>query len=479
MSVNSATDTFTDSAELFDQEKYWSTVSISIEPDPIQMEEEFKKPLSERIFVIQSPPNSMRGKCRLDDVIVDSVTDAYRIHQKNQWNILKTEAGSKKWVWIATAIGFTIAASIVEAVTGAHIATSPLTPMLFVGVTIVAIVSLFLIVKENSKINQAHTQISKWDANPVLKIGKERDEAHKQGFPYIYTHNLKLGQEPSYIGRFHPKQVEHEYKKYFKAFCETLLDQSCNACKSSWMGKFRSFNPISYDLMSYGLGHIPEHMKPVIEDYTRLESFLSDLSDSYERLKSSVRDTAKERVNGYTKSKNEELESCVQARDSAIATAKTERDKIFERHPLPTDRRHKEAEDNYNAIKKALEDNYTRKAALINKKYDGKIQEAEKERHEQIKTLNGQKSHQLANNYKAAHELLIRAKQAWDNKDYQPVNLQPYFPYQSLYSDWYQPQPGYYQQPSPQPTHYPNINQGYGMPTYGYPVQQQAYVIQA
>src|ERR1700675_4028536 len=95
MSVTSATETFTDGAELFDQDKNKSTVTTSIEPDPIQMEQDFNKPLSQRIIPIHSHTKSVYGEYRLDDVMIRCPSEAFREHQKQQWNAIKKEAEGK------------------------------------------------------------------------------------------------------------------------------------------------------------------------------------------------------------------------------------------------------------------------------------------------------------------------------------------------------------------------------------------------
>ncbi len=494
MSVHSATDSFTDGADLFDQEKYWSTVSTSIEPDPIAMETEFNKPLSERIILMPSGRHSTQEQYRLDDLIVRVPSAAFRQHQINQWQAQKTEADKTHWAWSATAIvsGLTAAAGAiglamdktqVASVLGSAVVALPV--LVGAGV-ITALVSLFFISSASTASDKANEQMSKWGADPVVKIGRERDHAHRQGFPYIYAHNLKLGSQPSYTGRFHPKQVEHEYKMYFEAFCRKLLDQSFNSSKVTWMENFRSANPLSSSMMIYGLGEVPNHLKPVIEDYTRFEAFLNDIRKSYEDLKSQVRATAKERTDGYIKDRNSQLQPYSQARDTAIATAKAERDRILERHPLETDRHNKEARVNYEAIKKALEDDYSLRATPIIRRFDVKIKEVENEKDERIKKLNDQQSQQLANNYKAAHELLVRADAAWKGKQYQAVNFQQYFPYQvPAQAAWYgqplpivQPTPVYYPQPQVAYPQYGMQQAAYSQPSsppVQQPVYQQAY----
>ena len=76
---------FTEGTELFDQEKYWSQVSISIEPDPRTIDATFKQPLADRI----SQPFNTQGiysDYRVDDVVVRTTSDAFRRHEVNQWN---------------------------------------------------------------------------------------------------------------------------------------------------------------------------------------------------------------------------------------------------------------------------------------------------------------------------------------------------------------------------------------------------------
>ncbi len=290
-----------------------------------------------------------------------------------------------------------------------------------------AVASIIFAANAHSSYNRANDEVNKWDADPVMKVGHARNEAHKHGFPYIYANTLKLGEGPSRRALFHPIQVEYEYKKYFESFCSKLLNQF-NLSVDSWMNQFRSCNPISSGYMLYGLGRIPDRMKLVIEDYTRLASLLEDIARSYDQLKIDVRKTARERIDSYTKTKNDQLQPLAQTRDKGIADAEADKDKVL-RDPEASDSRRREARDTFTAIKEALKDNYTRNTAPINKKYDVKIKEVEKERDERLTKLDGQKASQLGNNYRAARELLERAKEAWDNKGYQPVNFQQYFPY--------------------------------------------------
>jgi hypothetical protein len=507
MSVTSATETFTEGPELFEQEKYKSTVTISIEPDPVQMEQDFKKPLSQRIIPMHSHTKNVYGEYRLDDVIVRCPSEPFREHQKHQWNTVKKEAEEKSWGWTVTAIAAGVVAAIggvllamepttVAGYLGTTISESPLAPILLAAGAVAAIASLVFVANANSSFNQAQTQVSKWDADPVMKVGLARNEAHNQGFPFIYANKLKLGQGPSTTALFHPLQVEYEYKKYFNAFCDKLLSQS-NPSPSAWMNQFRSFNPVSSALMTYGLGHVPEHMKPVIEDSNRFHSLLDDIANSYDRLKSDVRKTSNERIESYEKIRNEQLQPLAQARDAGIATAERDRDTVL-RDLGASERRRREARETFNAIKEALETNYTRNASPLTKKYDGKIKEVERERDTQVRKLEEQRSSQLSNNFRAAHELLVRAKEAWDTKGYRPVNFQQYFPHQTVQPVWVQQQPVYYQQQPAQPVyhqpvqpvyqqqpvysqqvpnHYtpvlPTGNNGYGQYVYGQQPQHQ------
>ncbi|HEY5234742.1 MAG TPA: hypothetical protein VIJ14_01080, partial [Rhabdochlamydiaceae bacterium] len=459
MSVTSATESFTDGAELFEQDKYQSTVQTSLEPDTTQIEQEFKKPLSQRIIPMHSHTKSVYGESRLDDVIVRCPSLAFRDHQKQQWNDVKKEAEEKSWNWTITAMGAGVFAALggalmamdpaaVAGYVGTAIANSYLAPFVLVAGAVGAAVSIIFVANANSSINQANEQINKWDADPVMKVGQARNEAHKQGFPYIYANNLKLTSgQPSRTALFHPIQVEYEYKKYFESFCRNLLSQA-NPSPASWMNQFRSCNPVSASYMTYALGAVPDRMTLVIQDYSRLALLLEDIVKSYDQLKIDVRKTAKDRIDSYNKAKNEQLQPLAQARDEGIATAEDNKDRVL-RDLNASDRRRREARETFNVIKESLQANYTRSAAPISKKYDGKIKEVENESNERIGKLDDQKGSQLGNNYRAARELLARAKQAWDNKGYQPVNFQQYFPYQTAQPVWVNQQPGYYQQQPP------------------------------
>lgn len=440
MSVNSATESFTNDAELFDQEKYQTTVTTSLDPDPTQIEQAFKNPLSQRIIPIHSHNESAFGEWRLDDVLVRAPSEAFRKHQKEQWGAVKKEAEEKSWWWTVTAIG---TGALAAAGGVLYAMDQQYGPILLVAGAIAALVSVVIAANANSSFNQAQTQISKWDADPVMKVGLARNEAHNLGFPYIYANQLKLDEgKSSKTALFHPLQVEYEYKKYFTSFCKKLLEPS-NPSPADWMNQFRSSNPVSSALMVYGLGSVPEHMKPVVEDFRQLQSRLDDIATTYDQLKSAARKTANEHIEIYKKTKNELLQPLAKVRDHGIATAEADKNRVLN-DPSASENRRQEARKTFNAIKEVLEANYTRSSRPINKKYDGKIQEVEKERDTQLSKLNEQKSSQLSNNFRAAHELLVRAKEAWDNKGYKPVNFQQYFPYQTPV--WTQQQPVFVQQ---------------------------------
>jgi len=456
MSVGSATESFSEGAELFDQEKYKSTVSTYTEPNPRAMEEEFKKPLSDRIHRIPLRKEGIYAEYILDDVKVRCPSDAFRAHQVHLWNNLKKEAEEKSWAWSVSAIisaGVTIVGGIGMyspssfASFGTYIATHAegAAPYIAVIGLVATLVTGFGILSSHLSYNDARTQIDKWNSDPVLKVGKERDKAHERGFPYIFERQLKLGKNPSYTALFHPKQVEHEYKKYFDRFSDNLLGKSDISSKAAWMDNFSHMNPLSKSLMLYGLDRVPEHMAQVVEDYAKLESFLKNIRSAYEDLKARERSLAKERIEASDKERNALLQPSLDALNTQLAAAKKIRDQIIERHPSDTDTAHKDAKANYDAAKKALEEDYATRTAPITKRYDAKVKELEKDRDERIKKLDEQKSHQLVNNYHAARELLYRAHQAWNGQTYQTVNFSQYFPWQSGQSG--QPQQGWYQQP--------------------------------
>lgn len=513
MSVSSATDTFTDGAQLFDQDKYQSTVSISIEPDPIQMEKDFQKPLNQRFITLHSG-NDVYAEYRLDDVQVRCPSDAFREYQSNQWFIRIAEAKNQSWIWTATTIGSSLVAIVGAIMMTVGPAELAIAPIFLVAGGVLAIVSLFFASQAHSVLNQANDQIQKWVADPLLKIYKERNFAHQEGFPYIYDNNLKLGNEPSTTALFHPKQVEHEYKKYFDLFCHLLLNELSHTNIIEWMQAFLYLNPLIRDRMIYGLGLIPDHMKPVIEDYARFESFLTSIKESYDNLSAEETANAKERIDAYKKTQAEELQPHADARDSAITAARTERDKEIIKAQRERENASIKIENQKSYIAssrcktavEAAEKAYALKAELINGKYDEKINGEKQKLKERLGKLEEQKRQQFANNCNAARELLIRAKQAWDNKGYQPVNFQQYFPYQAPQMGWYQQQPAYVpaqpfpqqqlvyapqqpdlqqqpsyspQQPVQQPVYAQQPPMAYTQPHYGqpaYPIHQPVYV---
>ncbi|HEX2579934.1 MAG TPA: hypothetical protein VHK67_06000 [Rhabdochlamydiaceae bacterium] len=496
MDAISAAETFTDSAELFNQDKYKSTVEISLEPDPIQMEKDFQKPLSQRIIPIHTQTKSIYGDYRVDDVLVRCPSEAYRAHQqrqwdsaKNEWNGVKKEAEARSWSWTVTTICTSIVAIVGGVLAnmdkgtavgylGEAVANSPFAPILLIAGLVATFTSIVFVAKAlsaineaNEQINKANEQISKWGDNPVMKIGLARDYAHNQGFPYIYRNDLKLGQGPSKTALLHPIQVEYEFKKYFNNFCNQLLGQ-LNPSPTTWIDQFRHYNPVSASLMNYGLGHIPVYMKPVTEDFGRLQSMLNDIANAYDRLKSGVTTTARDQVAAYTTTKNELLQPLAKLRDHGILAAEKERDLAF-KDPDSTPKQRQDARKLFDAVKGECEATYAKNAAPINAKYNKKIKHVEEERDATLKRLDEQKSSQLSNNYHAARELLARAKEAWDNKHYRPINFQQYFPTQQTGQPaWMKQQPGYYHQPItyPQPPAYPRQPIVYSPAAYPQPV---------
>jgi hypothetical protein len=476
MSVGSI-ESFTEGAELFDQEKYRSTISIHTEPNPRAMEAEFQKPLSDRINRIPLRTDGIYAEYVLDDVKVRCPSDAFRQHEIREWEKNKKDAEKTHEGWLWTAIACA-AVAIVDGIimlagkeqiinsfgTRAAYYINRIAPVLAVGGLACSIISLLYMALANKNIDTAKTQIDKWSADPVKKVGHERNKAHEQGFPYIYSNSLKLGKNPSYTAVFHPKQVEHEYKKHFDRFCDKLLNKSDHASKVSWMENFCYMNPLSKPLMMYGLDRVPEHMEQVVEDYVKLESFLKNIRSSYDDLKSREKSLAKERIDACNKEKNVLLQPAIDLYNVQLKAAKDIRDKAFEKHPLDTDQHHKDAKATYEATKKVLDNDYTARITPITQRYDAKVKELEKDRDERLKKLDDQKAHQLVNNYKAAHELLVQAYQAWTNqKPAQPVNFNPYFAWQAPQAA----QPVYYQQP-----------QAPAQPYYQHPQNPAGYYVQ-
>ncbi|HEX4839515.1 MAG TPA: hypothetical protein VFU89_03630 [Rhabdochlamydiaceae bacterium] len=474
MDVTSATETFTERAELFDQDKYKSMVEISLRHDPIQMENNFQRPLSQRITLLSSPTKSIYEKYQLDDVVITCPAKVFRTYQQQQWGGVKEEwnglgkkAADKSWYGVtaaltamATAVVGGVLTAMDEAVPIAKVVKSLagawFAPTLLIAGLVAAVAAIIFVAMKNGAINEANEQIdkanqqiNKWGDDPVMKIGHARDYAYNQGFPHIYRNNLKLGQGPSKTGLFHPLLVEYAYKKYFNSFCSDLIGE-LNPAKRVNQFRDYDYNPISVGQMTYGLEHIPEYMLPVIEDCKRLLSWLKDIASSYDRLMSNVRTTTREQIAAYTTTKHELLQPIAKRRDHGIAVAEKERTKVTSKLESTLQQR-QDAEKVFDAVKEACDATYEKEASPIIKKYNSKIKDAEKELATTLKRLEEQKSNQLISNDHAVRELVVHAKEAWDNKHYRPINFQHYFPGQPNPAGqpvWTQQQPGYYQQPA-------------------------------
>jgi hypothetical protein len=187
----------------------------------------------------------------------------------------------------------------------------------------------------------------------------------------------------------------------------------------------------------------------------------SQITSHYDKLKDSIEEH-----------RREVLRPDLTKRDTDITVARAHLDEVLKNHPSDLSAEHRRAVEDYNAIKEICDADYRRKVADIDAKYNfkGRIDTTERERKTALAELEGRETNQLANIFNAVVDFTKRARDAWNNQNYQGFNLNQY-----AYT-WQLPQqpaaPVYYQQPVyQQPVQQPVYQQPVQQPVYQQPVQ--------
>jgi hypothetical protein len=337
--------------ESFFQEKY----QLSLSPDPQYVhnalpERRIQWLKDEGIFSTWAVDSAVQ---------ITAPSHAFREHQTSLWQKIYHMNNSFSKLALLMGVGF----AMVEAGLKLQSRLTPAGALITIGVTLLttAVVAGFF----SLRAHHAAEQANHWNRSPIQELANQRAEAYQQGFPYVYNHHLKLEKEGSSHGGLHPLEVKAMYEKYFPAFCKNLLSQEAHddAGRERWMRDFLNMNPLSSNLMKYGLGNIPDPMKVVVDNYTH------NFSLSIEPLTHLLGDLKKQ----------------VRKDTDKLVAAYEEQKKISHLSRPP-----------------------------IYQNFDQKIAEVKQGRNESLKSLNRHEVTQLLNYYSAARELLSRAESAWN-----------------------------------------------------------------
>ncbi len=415
---------FDTTPEHFDQEKYHRSLSL----DPQYIPNSVPK---ERIQWLRDEDQGIFSVWSVDSTIqIRAPADAFRKHKASLQQKINEKETSKGKEGMVYGLVTVIVGMCLRAINRSNAPASYLLSL--VGIVASAI---FVGFKWNNA-DKAAKEVQNWNRSPARELANQRSEALKNGFPYAYSNHLKHDQQGSSRGILHPDEVKTMYERYIQGFCRELLSREENHDKGRerWMHDFLHLNPLSANLMNYGLGVIPDRMKAVSEDFKRFDSILQSLKTSFSDLKNQVKDNYAKLITSYEDQRKATLQPLLEKKTVALTNAQNVRDAAFKEHPLETSKEHQNAEATFKTMKNLYENDYKQTTAPMNQYFDQKIEEVKKGRDESLKSLDGQQTYQMLNYYSAARELLTKAECAWNGQAYQPVNFNQYF-------HWQVPQP--------------------------------------
>lgn len=456
-------------ADDFYQEKYKTTVSEYSIPNPVEMEKQVKKPLSERIIVKPLQTDGIFETHIVDCVKVRAVADTVRQERIAAWSAKKNEAESSAWKW---GIGGTFLTVISAGATFSNM-THPLFASLIATIGVAAaVIGASVKVYESSEVSK---KIAEWSTNPREEIAKQRTAAYERGFLNAFFGHLKFGDVKAKTPILHRAEVEHMYKNYTNGFFAKALDNTQHKGWDAWVHYFVTNNPFSIPMMEYGLGQIPAQYQAAVQDVRSFVLLMSQIGGSYDTLKTEVRNMADQQIKDINKKRDEELKPFVTLKESQLKVAKENCDRVLLNLSSTVNERDT-ATKNFSAIKETLEKDFKKNADPINKKYDDQVKAIEARRDAQLKRYDEQRSDQFNAKFQAGKEVCDKAYAAWKGyaQQYQPMNWGLYVPnYQQ------QPvtqQPYYYAPPAQYPAQYAYPAQpAQYPPQYAYPQQPAAY----
>lgn len=354
------------------------------------------------------------------DYIVDNIirvrapSVAFRQTRIDHWEAAKTTLKNVTWLGAASTL-----------LSGAGIFLAASNPVGLTACIVATTASLIFTCIGLSKISQANQQIDLWNTKPEQRVAELRSAAYKYGFSYVCEHKLKIEVQPSAKGVLHPTEVQYLYESYFPNFCSKLLNRNLDA-KSQWMLDFLHYNPLSSNLITYALGHIPQKLHYVSHDFAQLQTILSNIQTHFAGIKQEVRDSASKVIDAYNAKRSAALLPLILARDHYTATARAQLERDLKGVTDPNERR---------SLKKICEAEeekyelfYQLAAAPINIYFDNQIQQTRIQRDNSIREITINEQQNLAIYYPAARDLIQRAYNVWTQPTvvYVPVNFAQY-----------------------------------------------------
>lgn len=257
--------------------------------DPRQMENFMKTDLGFRAHPI-SQVDAIHTVYEIDGVVRAKITsDAFRKEKAKHWE--KVHEDTKQWSWVEGGMtGLLLAGTIATGILSS--------PLVATALGVATVAGLILTTYSISNTYEASRQIDGWKSSPLKKLAHERVRAYREGFAYVYNHDLKLYPDDlklsgpsSHTAVLVPAEVLFLFDRYFKQFCEPLLttrEPTTDQGKKEWLDQFTHLNPVSQNALSYAHdGHmpIPEKYLRVSYDYEVLHSQLTDLRTEFNKLR--------------------------------------------------------------------------------------------------------------------------------------------------------------------------------------------------
>lgn len=236
----------------FSDASIWESPSISLgdKPDPLRMESEVQKPLSER--AVADLTATKKTRYNLDHCInIEGYTDLFRQKMAQAW---------ERWGNL-----YSTARTVVILVAGTITAVAP---SIYLKIA-AAFIGVLGLIYSTYRISKASQQVQLWNTPPYEKPAQQRTQAYFE--PFLAVNRLH-GTPSSFNNVLHPNEVEHLYKKYLTHFCDTLLQEkpSTDQEKKAWMANFLTLNPLAPMLMQRGWEKIPSSFEEISGEYTRL-----------------------------------------------------------------------------------------------------------------------------------------------------------------------------------------------------------------
>lgn len=365
--------------ERYDAEKYPST--FSLDPQYVhhhdQMKERVRAAPEQRITWIRDSEDGIFSFHSVDaSVVVKTVSDAYRNYRiQICQNKEKENQRLRNGYLLLT--GMTSILGLVGTTLNGM-------PYVVVAGIVAAIFCGYQAAQNDAKVKETGKQAKLWGerSNLAQQIADDRKKVYEKGFPYVYSHDLKKK------GFLQPKEIEGLYKEYLSDFLQKLgTYEETKEGGLKWMHAFLSRNPLSMEMMKYGLGEVPADLKALAEAYEKYEASIKAIFAFYEQKVDEIQKKSNSWIASIEDERAKELAMHRQVLEMEIAKSKARRDEFVQlHHPQPCKECHT-AEKVFQDEKKNQEASYEKSVGSLTQYLDKKAQAAQDDEKKQLRGL--------------------------------------------------------------------------------------------